>query len=146
MNSIDLNIKNYNFSDILLLFNITNIHDKVNNLKLITEKLLIIKNNFDQNIYIFYIKSYKLIFFIYKLYEKQIILSLDDFNAINNIIKKIIDIQSFEKLKIDDIISLNIIPLNKENKVIGENKETKNQEWINAGDLKIDNYLIEINK
>ena len=131
MNSIDLNIKNYNFSDILLLFNITNIHDKVNNLKLINEKLIIIKNNFDQNIYIFYIKSYKLIFFIYKLYEKHIILSLDDFNTINNIIKKITDIQSFEKLKIDDIISLNIIPLNKEDKVIVENKETKNQLLLN---------------
>ena len=110
----DLDIYSYNYIELLQLFKIK---DDFNNLnKIIMEKKIkMIKEKLTIDYYYFYLKAYKLIICIYYLYDKNIILNNDN-EQIESYIKKIKNIDMFEKYEIIDILNeLNIsIPKNEQ--------------------------------
>jgi hypothetical protein len=105
MSNVDLNIDNYDFNELLQLFNIKDDYRIKENIEKIYKKLKIIKTKYDSNIYKFYLKSCKIIECIYNLYEKNIILTLDDNNSISSYKKKVTKIDFFEDYDTSEIIS-----------------------------------------
>ena len=93
--NIDLDINNYNFEDFLNIFKIdTNYSEK--NISKMKKHCLLVKKNYSNDIYNFYLKAYKIIKCIYYLFNNNIILNLYDYNKINFYIDKIKNIESFE--------------------------------------------------
>ena len=73
MDSLDLNIDNYDFDDILNLFEI-NIDFNENDLKKCKSKVLLMhpdKSNLNKDFFIFYSKAYKILFYVYKFRHKN---------------------------------------------------------------------------
>lgn len=73
MDSLDLNIDNYDFDDILNLFEI-NIDFNENDLKKCKSKVLMMhpdKSNLNKDFFIFYSKAYKILFYVYKFRHKN---------------------------------------------------------------------------
>ena len=97
MNNIDLDINNYDFVELMNLFTISNYYDIENNINKMKKKMNIAKQKGSDELTLFYFKAYKTILCVYKLYEKNIILSLDDLDNITNYKNKITNVKSFEK-------------------------------------------------
>lgn len=115
MNNIDLNIRDYNFNEILNLFKIKNKND---NYKFkINEKMDLIKKAAPENIHTFFIKCKLIILIIYELFDN---------NIINN--DSQIDKYLFQLQNIDNLEKYNEIELM--NKLINANKIIKNEKNI----------------
>lgn len=100
--SVDLSIHNYNFSELLSLFKLEDQFVNTNeNIKRMKNLLSTIKEQFSNDIYIFYLKAYILITTIYQLLEKNI--SESDIPFYMNKIKKI---KAFEKYDCKSIIDI----------------------------------------
>jgi len=110
----DLDIYSYNYFELLQLFKIKNDFNNSNKI-IMEEKLKIIKEKLTSDYYYFYLKAYKIIIYIYILYDNNIIFNNHN-DQIDLYVEKIKKINSFEKLEILDIlIKLNIhIPKNNE--------------------------------
>jgi len=104
MNNIDLDVSNYNFHELMNLFTITNYYDIENNIDKMKQKINIVKQKGSDELTLFYFKTYKTVLCVYKLYEKNIILSLDDLDNITSYKNKITSIKSFEKQDANVII------------------------------------------
>ena len=127
---MDLNIDNYNFNEILQLFKINNDFTKPNVLKM-EEIINTVKTNFTHEYYSFYFKAYKIILFIYSLYNNNII-SDNEVIKIENFTNKIKSINSYEYYEIDDIYNaLNIQIVNKNTNTI-DNKINLSYEQIHV--------------
>ena len=94
--SVDTDINNYNYQELLNIFKIDNTHSK-DNIKKIQDFCLKIKNNVSHDIYIFFFKAYKIINCVYELFNHRLILNLEDFEKINYYVDKIKKISNFEK-------------------------------------------------
>jgi len=99
MSSIDLNINNYTYNDILKLFSISDSFND-NKLNVVNDKLAKIRENYPQY-YDFFYKASMLITFTDEFLKKNIINEKTEINQIVNEIKKI---QYFEKYDLDQII------------------------------------------
>jgi len=111
--SIDLDINNYNFQELLNIFKIENSYSEENMSK-IKNHCLIVKNKFSSDIYRFYLKAYKIVECIYWLFNNNIILNLDDSNKIKFYTDKIKKINNFEKYEDKTIIEKYLKPTTKE--------------------------------
>ena len=107
--SIDLDINNYNFNELLNIFKINdNSNDKNSidkNMQKIKKHCSVVKNKYpDDNIQSFYLKASKIIECIYNLFNSNIIFSLEDSNNINFYVDKIKNINSFDKHHVTYIV------------------------------------------
>ena len=93
---VDLDINNYNYEELLLIFNITNNNRIDENKNKINRNMIKIKESFPEQIYYFYYKAKIIIFIIYELHENGFIKNLDDEMRIQNFIEKISSIPDFE--------------------------------------------------
>lgn len=112
--SNDLEIYSYNYFELLELFKIKNDFNNSNKTTM-NEKIKIIQQKLTPEYYYFYFKAYKIITFIYFLFDNGIILNADD-EKIELYVEKIKTINSFENFDSLDILNkLNIhIPKNNE--------------------------------
>jgi len=98
---MDLNIDNYNYNEILQIFKIANDFDETNIHKM--EKTLdLVKEQLTHEYYNFYLKAYKIILFIYSLFDNNII-SDNDHKKIELYTNKIKRIHTYEYYEVDDI-------------------------------------------
>ena len=101
---MDLNIDNYNYNEILQIFKITNDFDETNIRKM--EKTLdLVKEQLTHEYYNFYLKAYKIILFIYSLFDNNII-SDNDHKKIELYTNKIKRIHTYEHYEVDDIYNV----------------------------------------
>jgi hypothetical protein len=132
-NDKDLNISNYNYPEILGIFNakrtftqsvITDIEDK---LKLIKQKLT-------YEYYLFYYKAYRIIYIIHELFKKDVIQDAENINHIEFYVNNIKKIDSFENIDISELFDLlQINPTKKSdntNSISAKIPETKLSETI----------------
>lgn len=110
----DLEIYSYNYFELLELFKIKNDFNNSNKTTM-NEKIKIIQQKLTPEYYYFYFKAYKIICFIYFLFDNGIILNAND-EKIELYVEKIKTINSFENFDALDILNkLNIhIPKNNE--------------------------------
>lgn len=111
--SVDLSIHNYNFSELIDLFKLE--HQFINtneNTQRMKNMLISIKEQFSNDIYIFYLKAYIIITTIYQLLKKDI-----DESEISFYMKKIKKIKAFEKYDCGSIIEI----IYSEPKIISKN-------------------------
>ena len=96
-----INIDNYNYNEILKIFKLDDDYDETNINKM--EKTLhLVKEQLTHEYYNFYLKAYKIIFFIYSLYENNII-SEYDHKKIEMYTNKLKRINAYEHYDVDDI-------------------------------------------
>ena len=133
MNNVDLNVNNYNFNDLLNVFKISNIYDFDVNNKKIKKKLETANNCNNKDISSFYLKSSKIIDCIYKLYEKNVILNLDDEKSIEMYKNKIVDIDFFEERDTNKIINVDLnVKVNNNNPTYANIADIKYNEVLNT--------------
>jgi hypothetical protein len=101
----DLNINNYTFEELSSIFKINNTLDVEENEEKINNILNVVKEKYDQEIYSFYLKASKIILSIYKLFENNILLDLDDESKVAPFVKKIKKTNNYEFLDVDEIVS-----------------------------------------
>jgi hypothetical protein len=110
---IDLDIFNYNYRELLNIYGLSFDYNK-NNVDVMKNKIKLIKTNFDNDIYSFFIKVYKIISIIYKLYEFNIISNMDNHDLINCYLNEIRFKKYYENNDLNFIID-NLKLLNKNN-------------------------------
>jgi hypothetical protein len=103
--SVDLNINNYNFEELSSIFKINSTLDIEENEEKIENVLKVVKEKYGQEIYSFYLKASKIILSIYKLFENNVILDIEDESKVAPFIKKIKKTNNYEFLNVDDIVS-----------------------------------------
>ena len=115
--SIDLDINNYNFSELLNIFKINNLECSNENTQNIKKYCSLIKKKYSNDVYNFYFKASKIIDCIYRLINSNVIIT-DNTNHYVNEIKKI---KSFEKYDTTELIqkylNINIINQNEEKEI-----------------------------
>lgn len=138
MNNIDLNIENYNYREILTIFNLNprNIEEKdYNKMK---QKLYEIKSNFDDNIYNFFYKAHVIIMAIQYLMKNNKSDNSHKDSVINVYVEKIKSIPNFEERDIDTLV--NVVgnqPLTqeeeeqKQHKVLNSNTSIIDKQYLN---------------
>lgn len=99
---IDLNIDNYNYNELLNLFQLPEIYH-VGNLHLIQERLQLIKKNFTKEIHHFYLKGAKIITCMYELLNLGFISNLSNVITVQKFTEKIKDINQFETYDPSDL-------------------------------------------
>jgi hypothetical protein len=106
---IDLNINNYTFSEMLKVFKFRNIDDVLFHLQNAQMKmknlLLVIEENFSDEVLEFYTKIYKIIIIIATLCDIPNMLDKKDTISINYYIEKIKQVDSFETKDIEEILT-----------------------------------------
>jgi len=110
--SIDLDINNYNYDDLLQLFKIK--EKQKDNRQNIQEKLILIKPNVNPEIYNFYKKSSHILDCVYTLFDSNMLLDLNDQKMISHYIDKIKKIENYETKNSQNIFQ-ELISLNNEN-------------------------------
>jgi hypothetical protein len=101
---MDLNIDNYNYNEILQIYKLANDFDETNIHKM--EKTLdLVKEQLTHEYYNFYLKAYKIILFIYSLFDNNII-SENDRKKIELYTNKIKRIHTYEHFEVDDIYNV----------------------------------------
>jgi hypothetical protein len=122
MTDKDLNIDNYNYPEILGIFNVGR-EFKQSVIADIENKIKTIKQRLTYDYYLFYFKGYKIIFIIHDLYKKNVIQDKTNINYIEYYVNKIKQIDSFEQYELDKIYKiLNI------NTHLGEEEGAKEKE------------------
>jgi hypothetical protein len=129
-NDKDLNISNYNYPEILGIFNakraftqsvITDIEDK----------LKIIKQKLTYEYYLFYYKAYRIIFIIHELFKKDVIQDAENINHIEFYVNNIKKINSFENIDISELFDLlQINPTKKSSNSTNTNSNTNSNSKI----------------
>jgi hypothetical protein len=126
MNSIDLDVNNYKYDELLHLFKIKDLDDKHYFKYVIDEKLQNIKSNYSQDIYDFFNKSKLIILTVFNLIENNIIKST---NEVDKYLHELKGIQSLE----------NYTEMELYNKIINQNniqefkKEILNEKYNDVG-------------
>lgn len=92
---IDLNIDNYDYNELLNLFQLPEIYH-IGNVHLIQERLQLIKKNFSKDIYRFYLKSAKIITCMYELLNLGFLSNLSNVITVQKFTEKIKDVNQFE--------------------------------------------------
>lgn len=122
-NDKDLNISNYNYPELLGIFNskrkftqsvITDIEDK----------LKIVKQKLTYEYYLFYYKAYRIIFIIHELFKKDVIQDAENINHIEFYVNNIKKIDSFENMDISQIFDL--LQINPNNNSSSNNSNNSN--------------------
>lgn len=101
--SLDIDINNYNFYELLNIFKLDNNNNIEENLLSINNYCKNIKNKYNNEIYLFFLKASKIVECIYSLVSNNSI-SLGDLDIMNKIMYKIKKIESFETLDKQNII------------------------------------------
>lgn len=101
--SIDLDINNYNFNELLNIFKINNFECSDENKKHIKKYCSVIKKNCSNDIYKLYFKASKIIDCIYNLINSNII-TTENFDNIDYYVNDIRKIESFETYDVNKII------------------------------------------
>lgn len=139
MESLDLNINNYDLDDILSLYNVSYNYDS-NDIKKCKEVLLKLhpyKCNLDSSYYDFYLLAYKIIECLHIYREKKLFLDVTyypNYNEDNDFINKIKNTQNFGKYE-DANILFEKINNNKDDEIIYQ-KMKDNREKIEQLDEK----------
>lgn len=103
--SIDLDIDNYDFNELLNIFKINDKKNIDKNIQKIQKYCSIVQQKYSNNmIQNFYSKASKIIECIYNLYNDNIILNLEDNDNINYYVNKIKNVDSFDKYHVSSII------------------------------------------
>ena len=127
--NIDININNYDYKEILNIFNLDNGISEEDIYK-IKNKCLLVESNFSADIANFYNKAYKIIECIYGLISNNIIINFKDLNKINDYVNKIKKIKNFEKYDyreiIEDFLKVNLNPIIVERQEVNDNLLTNN--------------------
>lgn len=103
--SIDLDINNYNFFEMLNIYQLSNDHN-YENLNKIEDKLKLIQQKFNSDIYSFYLKAAKIITSVYAIFDQGFINNMTDTKNINNYVEKIKKVNDFEKYSPSRIIEI----------------------------------------
>jgi len=104
-NDKDLNISNYNYPEILGIFNATRTF-KQSVITDIEDKLKLIKQKLTYEYYLFYYKAYRIIFIIHELFKKDVIQDAENINHIEFYVNNIKKIDSFENIDISQLFEL----------------------------------------
>ena len=104
MNTMDLNIENYTYNDLLNVFRISN-DNNVENIEKMKNMLELIKNNYSKEIYYFFKKAYNILHSIFNLCNLNIIDNIENYENINNYYDKIKLIKNLEYQNVNDIVS-----------------------------------------
>jgi hypothetical protein len=115
--SIDLDINNYDYKDLLNIFKIENTYNDENISKM-KHYCMRVKETHSNGLFIFYYKAYKIIACVYYLFKNNIISSLSDFTKIETYLVEIKQITSFENYKTEDLFELFLRPTIKESSEI----------------------------
>jgi hypothetical protein len=108
----DLDIKNYNYPELLGIFNAKRVF-KQSVINGIEEKLKTIKKSLTVDYYLFYFKAYRIICLIHELFKKDIIQDADNINHIEFYVNSIKQIKEFEYLDDSEVFEeLRIGPMN----------------------------------
>jgi hypothetical protein len=140
--SIDTDIENYNYKELLNIFKLDNNYAE-DNLQKISNYIQMIKSNFSTDIYNFFIKASKIIECIYLLIKNKNI-EITDLDKIDNYVNKIKKIKSFEKLdkiKIIDNLKSELVQ-NVQTNLINSNL---NDYLINNNYKNETNYNVDLN-
>lgn len=137
MNNIDLNIDNYNYTEMMNIFHLHgNIGEK--DYSRIKQKLYEIKSKFPDNIYNFYLKSHVIIMAIQHLMKQKKVDNAYQNSNINFYVEKIKSIPHFEERDIDAIV--NVVSNQqikeeseeeKQNKVLNSNTSITDKQYLN---------------
>lgn len=110
MNNIDLDLKNYNYNELLKLFKIKDFDDKHYFKHIIDEKLKIIQQQYPENIYNFFYKSKLAILTIFNLIENNIITNTSETDNYFYQIKGITSLEDYTEMDLyNKIINQNNI-------------------------------------
>jgi len=96
---IDFNLDNYSYPEILNIFKINDINLSNDDFINVEKKCLSVKNHYSEEVYLFFIKMYKIIECIYYLQKNENV-DMDKINKYYNKIKKIKSFEKIDKLKI----------------------------------------------
>jgi hypothetical protein len=118
----DLNIDNYNYPEILGIFNVGR-EFKQSVIDDIENKIKKIKQKLTYDYYLFYFKGYKIIYIIHDLYKKNVIQDENNINYIEYYVNNIKRIDSFEHYDLDKIYELLNINIQSKDKMTGKEKE-----------------------
>ena len=111
----DLDIKNYNYPELLGIFNAKRVF-KQSVIEGIEEKLKTIKKTLTVEYYLFYFKAYRIICLIHELFKKDIIQDAENINHIEFYVSSIKKIKEFEYLDDSEVFEeLRIEPTTKKN-------------------------------
>jgi hypothetical protein len=99
MNDIDLNIRNYNYNELLNLFKISGIDNEIKNKDKINKMISIINSEYPQ-LKSFFKQSKQIILTIFKMLENNVI----DHEDIDSYIKKIHFVENFENISTTDLL------------------------------------------
>jgi len=94
---IDFNLDNYSYPEILNIFKLNNTNLNEQDLINVENKCIYVKNNSSEDVYLFFMKIYKIIECIHYLQQNNYIYKNDE-EKINNYYNKIKKINSFEKI------------------------------------------------
>lgn len=105
-NSVDLDINNYTYDDLLNLYKIKNrykIHDNINKIENHFNKIL---DKFPEEIILFYTKAKSILNVIFKLRDNNYLEDLEDDHAIFNYMEKLLRIDNFESYEDDKLVDM----------------------------------------
>jgi hypothetical protein len=138
MDSIDLNIENYNYNDMLNIFKLT--HETIGEKEYdgIKKKLYEIRSNFDDEIYNFFWKAHVIIMTVQYLMKQKKVDNAYKNSNINFYVEKIKSIPNFEERDIDALVNVvgNQQPKEaeeelKQNKVLNSNTSIIDKQYLN---------------
>jgi hypothetical protein len=104
-NDKDLNISNYNYPEILGIFNAKRVFTQ-SVITDIEDKLKLIKQKLTYEYYLFYYKAYRMIYIIHELFKKDVIQDAENINHIEFYVNNIKKIESFENIDIYQLFDL----------------------------------------
>jgi len=102
---IDLEIDNYNYNELLNIFQLPDVYH-IGNIHLIQERLKLIKSNFSQDIFHFYLKSSKIITCVYELLNLGFVPNLTNVITVQKFVEKIKDVNRYETYDPSDLAKL----------------------------------------
>ena len=144
---IDLDINNYNYNELLNLFQLPDVYH-IGNIHLIQERLKVIKGNFPRDIYHFYLKGSKIVTCVYELLNLGFVSNLNNVITVQKFVNKIKDVNNYESYDPNDLAKLVTKTNEKKNKMM----EDDNFNLVNSitNDFKIstkaDNVILPPNK
>jgi hypothetical protein len=150
-NDINLDINDYSYDELLNIYQLPDFYH-ASNLHTIQEKLKVVKENFDNQIYIFYLRVSKIIITVYELLNLGFLSNLKNILTIHKFVDKIKEIDSFEKYKteylvqkITKIVGSRQSILQDKNAVSDEvNSITQNLEIVNKADNAIPRNKLDL--
>lgn len=139
-NEMNLDINDYSYDELLNIYQLPDFYH-ASNLHTIQEKLKVVKDNFGNDIYIFYLKVSKIIIIIYELLGQGFLPNLKNVIAIQKFIDKVKEIDSFEKYKTEYLVEKITKTNNSRRKILQDknavddvNSITKSLDIVNKAD------------